>query len=110
MRRGDQADGDNALAHIRNMLASNRPIPTSLSKDTFSAEPCFRELILASDGWSLRDLNKFVCSLRSEVLGTETCVLSSFMWTREVKRLLKDVANLTARLAPVGQQRKQRKT
>ena len=99
-------DPETAHALIHSVLASGRPTPASSSKGAFSAEPCFRELIHASDGWSLRDLNKFIGSLRSEVLGTESCVLSTFMWSRELKRQLKDIANLTARSAPIGQNKR----
>jgi hypothetical protein len=70
---------------------------SSYSKSSFSAEPSFRDLVIASHRWSLRDLAKFIANVRSEVLGTERCQLTSHMWARELGRQLKDMAMLSSR-------------
>ena len=70
---------------------------SSYSKSSFNAGECFSDLVFASHEWSLRDLCKFVTNVRSEVLGTEQCLLSSFVWIRELSRQVKDMAILNER-------------
>ena len=70
---------------------------SSYSKSSFNAGECFSDLVFASHEWSLRDLCKFIANVRSEVLGTEQCLLSSFVWIRELSRQVKDMAILNER-------------
>lgn len=77
---------------------------SSYSKTLFSAEHCFRDLVVASHQWSLRDLAKFIANVRSEVLGTERCILTSYIWARDLFRQLKDMAILNSRsIGKVGE-------
>ena len=103
LRSGNEDRAAARVSLLQSMRSSNKQhgdVPRSIlsySKDSFNAGECFSDLVFASHEWSLRDLCKFVANVRSEVLGTEQCLLSSFVWIRELSRQMKDMAILNER-------------
>lgn len=52
----------------------------------FHVVKCIVELINVSQGWSYREIEKFLLCLRAEALGSSSCLVSQNEWMRELKR------------------------
>jgi len=52
----------------------------------FHVVKCIVELINVSEGWSYREIEKFLLCLRAEALGSSSCLVSQNEWMRELKR------------------------
>jgi hypothetical protein len=52
----------------------------------FHVVKCIVELINVSEGWSYREIEKFILSLRAEALGSTSCLVNQIEWMRELKR------------------------
>jgi hypothetical protein len=62
--------------------------PSSSSSSSFDVARASRELVVASVGWSLQDLERLVDRSVAACLGTEACVLSTRLFLLELKYLL----------------------
>jgi hypothetical protein len=56
-----------------------------LSRSELDLYQCIICLICNSEMWSYRELEKFLLAIRSEILGTLDCKLSTFVWMSELK-------------------------
>jgi len=50
----------------------------------FDIEYCLLKSVLLSENWSLRYIGKALSNIRSEVLGTESCLMTTDLWMREI--------------------------
>jgi len=69
------------------------------SEKGFSVVKCALALSLCSTSWSHRDLVKMVFAVRSKVLGSESCVLSSEIWMEELFRFQIDKERIEQTMA-----------
>ena len=70
-----------------NNASNNRNRSSKAGSDFgFHVVKCIVELINVSEGWSYREIEKFILSLRAEALGSSSCLVNQIEWMRELKR------------------------
>ena len=52
----------------------------------FHVVKCIVELINGSEGWSFREIEKFILCIRAEALGSNSCLVCQSEWMKELKR------------------------
>lgn len=52
----------------------------------FHVVKCIVELVNGSEGWSYREIEKFILCIRAEALGSNSCLVCQSEWMKELKR------------------------
>ena len=85
--RAGPASAADRTKRMRALEACISSLPSS-SSSSFDVARASRELVVASVGWSLQDLERLVDRSVAACLGTEACVLSTRLFLLELKYLL----------------------
>lgn len=74
---------ESSAAAIANVRSGRRRIKAN-NEDSFDISSHLCDFACATEGWSYRDLNKFILSLKAAILGTEQCLLTSHIFRGEL--------------------------